>query len=135
MPLSNILGTSSIIKKVTTNYAALTTLNAEAMSVDLYSRDVITADDKESIELIQLRSKKMQYILDKVIIPSLKIGSTTKFKSFLEAMEASEDPTIQDVGSRLGMLNFNHKRSYIMCYGIYTLPRVTNSTYQLIDLV
>lgn len=114
--LQNILGGhDSIVKKVMKNYQPLSTLNADALLMDLYARDVITTEEKEIIETtIPLRSKKMQFIIDKVIIPSLKVGTTMKFKNFLEAMEASEDLTIKEVGSRLGMLNFSHKRSYIM---------------------
>ena len=38
-----------------------------------------------------LSSKKMEHILDKIIIPSLRAGVIEKFQNFLEAMEDSED--------------------------------------------
>ena len=95
------------------NYQALTTLNADAVVVGLYQRDVITSEEKEIIEGISLRSKKMEYIIDKIIIPSLKAEIIKKFKNFLEAMEDSEDTTVKDVGSRLGMMNFNHSSSTV----------------------
>ena len=103
------------------NYSALTTLNAEALLVDLYARDVITTEEKDVIDTtIPLRSKKMQYIIDQVIIPSLKVDTIVKFKRFLEAMEASEDVTIKAVGSRLGMLNFSH-REELCIYGVVSI--------------
>ena len=55
-----------------------------------------------------LSSKKMEHILDKIIIPSLRAGVIEKFQNFLEAMEDSEDTTIVVVGSRLGKWNFSH---------------------------
>ena len=99
------------------HYSALCTLNADALLIDLYANDVITSDEKDIIDTtIPLRNKKMQYIIDKVIIPSLKVGTITKFKNFLEAMERSEDPTIQEVGSRLGMLVTRGATLSIMVY-------------------
>ena len=84
------------------NYKALTTLNPDSLLINLYTKDVITMDQKRIIDTNPLPSKKMEYILDEAIIPDLRAGLTTKFKGFLEAMEESEDTTINTVGERLG---------------------------------
>ena len=74
------------------------------MLCSLFAKDVITSEDKDTISQIKLlECDKMQYLLDRVIIPSLKAGIIEKFKLFLEVMEESEDLTTKTVGQRLGM--------------------------------
>ena len=87
------------------NYKALTTLNPDALLIGLYANGVITYEQRQVVDkTLPLSSQKMDYILNEVILPDLKIGETSKFKGFLQAMEESEDTTINKVGSRLGEL-------------------------------
>ena len=72
------------------------------MLSQLYAKKVITKRDKEMIETSRLRSDKMVYFLDSVIIPSLQNNVTVKLKGFLEAMKESGDPILIDMAEKLG---------------------------------
>ena len=87
------------------NYEALTTINPDPLLISLYASGVITYEHRQVMDkTLPLPSQKMEYIINNVIKPDLKIGRTTKFKGFLQAMEKSDDTTINTVGSRLGEL-------------------------------
>ena len=99
----NYLGIyENLEKKVQENYKHLTQLDAESMLPDLFAIEVITQEEKEIIKKKTLKREKMEYLLDEVILRSLKVGDIKKFKGFLYACEESEDHTIQIVGKKLG---------------------------------
>ena len=68
----------------------------------LYAKKVITDREKKIIESIKLMDKKMEYLLDSVIIPSLANNVTVKFKGFLEVMEENNDPILINMARKLG---------------------------------
>ena len=70
---------------------------------ELYSKDVITLEEKEMIGTFRLRSEKMVHFLDYIIIPSLHNNCTLKFKRFLEMMEESDDVLLNAMAEYLGM--------------------------------
>jgi len=114
-------------KKVKEMYTRLINLNVSAMLGHLYSKDVITAREKQIIQsTIPLESDKMGYLLDNIILPSLESGVIIKFKLFLEVMEESDDPVTRAIGSQLGMLN-------LMCIKYYSFkfPWSKNFAYLL----
>ena len=67
----------------------------------LYAKKVITDREKEMIESIKLKDKKMEYLLDSVIIPSLANNVTEKFKGFVKVMEESDDPILMNMAKKL----------------------------------
>ena len=79
----------------------------------LYAKDVITDRDKEMIETSRLRSDKMVYLLDSVIIPSLKNKVIVKFKGFLQVMVGSDDPLLIDMAEKLGV--YVHTQIIMIC--------------------
>ena len=91
-------------QKIKDAYNRLINLNVTGLLGGLYAKDVITGREKQIIHSITIESDKMAHLLDHVIIPSLEAGTTEKLKSFLEIMEESDDPVINSVGRRVGML-------------------------------
>ena len=69
----------------------------------LFAKEVITPIEKETMEkTLPLRSKKIEYLLDGVITPSLANNVTVKFKGFLEVMEESGDSILINMANKLG---------------------------------
>ena len=71
------------------------------MESSLFANDVITANEKTIIEH-EVGHKKMEYLIVKIIIPSLKKGFGKKYKSFLKSMEKNEDVDLQAMAKQLG---------------------------------
>ena len=55
------------------------------------------------METMTLESARMEYLLDKIIAPSLSSKIGTKFKGFLEVMENSDDVMFNSMAQKLGM--------------------------------
>ena len=45
----------------------------------------------------------MEYLLDKIIVPSLNVGVAVKYKRFLEVMERSGNVVFTSMAQKLGM--------------------------------
>ena len=102
MPLAGF-NFANINSKITANYVELVHLPIELIRRDLFAKKVITFRQKELIETMHLQHQKMEYILDKVIIPTLKLKISTVFKKFLEVMEESGDEELILMAYKLGM--------------------------------
>ena len=76
----------------------LSHLNYDNMERSLYANKVITADEKAKIKS-KVGAEKMEYLIVDIIIPSLKLGHSKKYKAFLEE---SEDTDLQDTAKMLG---------------------------------
>ena len=108
---SRLLKSSSILTgfdfaaanaKVTANYDELTELPINSILGALRAKKVILPRQKEEIEVISLERKRMEYILDKIITPSLNVQVSIKFKGLLEVMEQSEDVVFKRLAQKLG---------------------------------
>ena len=66
-----------------------------------YGRKVITIDEKRVIHSTS-QDKRMTYILDNVIIPSLKAKVKGKCNAFLELLKESDDIALSTVAERIG---------------------------------
>ena len=91
------------IENIKKNYDRLVSLPVKSMLVELISERVISAAQKQRINLLDDRDK-IEYILDEVIIPELRIGIAKSFKGFIEVMEDSEDIDTRATAKMLGML-------------------------------
>ena len=80
-------------------------LSYDNMKTLLFANDVITTKEKKVIEN-KIGCEKMEYLIEEIIIPSLEQGFGKKYKSFLKAMEDSEDTDLRDTAKKLGMLIF-----------------------------
>ena len=108
---SRLLKTSSVLTgfdfaaanaKVTANYVELTELPINSILGALRAKKVILPRQKEEIEVISLERKRMEYLLDKIITPSLNIQVSIKFKDLLEVMEQSDDVIFKHMAQKLG---------------------------------
>ena len=74
------------------------------MMPNLYAKRVITLEEKDTISLTKpLERDKMQYLLDKIIVPNLQAGVIQKFELLLEVMEGSEYVVTRSVAKQLGI--------------------------------
>lgn len=89
--------------KITANYVEITNLPIDSILGQLLAKKVILSREKEIIESKLLQSERMEHLLDKIIIPSLKNGLSIKFKGFLEVLEDSGDSIMIDMAQKLGM--------------------------------
>ena len=88
-------------KKIMRNYSKLTKLPIDLILDNLFAKKVITYKEKKTV---QLKSKiRMEYFLDRIILPSLTNNIIAKFKGFLEVMEESDDLSLIDLAKKLGM--------------------------------
>ena len=60
-------------------------------------------EEKKKIRNFSLNSKKMEYLLDDIIMPSLDANVTVKFQGFLEVMMKSDDSALTNMAKKLGM--------------------------------
>ena len=70
--------------KITANYVEIVNLPIELIRRDLFAREVITFRQKEMIEVIPLQSQRMEYLLDKIIIPTLALKSAQNLRVSLK---------------------------------------------------
>ena len=91
---------SDAAKLLQSKYAKLSNLSYSNMSGSLYANEVITQQEK--LEIQQLIGKsQMERVLD-IVIASLKVNQTAKYKGFLLAMENSDDGTLNTIAQELG---------------------------------
>ena len=91
------------MQKLKDCYEDLINLDTTVMLGSLFAKGVITLVEKDTISITKpLERDKMQYLLDKIIIPSLQAGVIEKFKLFLEVLESNEDIVARTVAKRLG---------------------------------
>ena len=80
----------------------MTYLPINSMLGKLYSKNVITLKEKDKIKISgAAESDRMEYFLDRIIIPSLKVNVSIKLKGLLEVMEESGDSTLISMAKQL----------------------------------
>ena len=94
--------------KITKSYVELTELPINSILGALRAKKIILPKEKEEIEAIPSQSKRMEYLLDNIIAPSIKAKVGIKFKGLLEVMEDSEDLVFNSVAQKLGMYVLNN---------------------------
>ncbi|XP_065904983.1 uncharacterized protein [Dysidea avara] len=89
-------------KKLFSQYDHFVALRIDPMLSALFTNEVITFKEKQSIEHAQKQSMEgMKWFLDNVIIASLEQGMSEKFKGFIEVMENHDDPLLNKMAGRL----------------------------------
>ena len=82
-------------------YDKLIRLNiGDDLIISLYQKDVITLEEKINMGELKER-KRMEYLLDRIIIPSLKSDYSHKYINFLNVMKSSDDGLVKNVASDL----------------------------------
>ena len=79
----------------------MTHLPINSMLNKLYSKDVITLDQKKRIKACPVETEQMEYLLDNIIIPSLQCDNIRKFKGLFEIMKDSGDSTLTATAEKL----------------------------------
>ena len=85
------------------------------MKSQLYSKKVITLDQRKIIA-IQIGRNKMDCLIVDIIIPSLNGKFSKKYKSFLKVMEDNEDTDLKSAAEMLGRLIMHNVYSYTVSY-------------------
>ena len=93
--------------KIAQHYDQLVYLSITNLLPKLISKEVITLDEKRIINIKQLETEKMTYILDDVIIPSLKLNFGNKYNGFVASLKESRDIAAMKVAERLGKYTNN----------------------------
>ena len=83
------------------------------MKTSLFKKSVITVQEMKTIN-IKIGEDQIIYLIVDIIIPSLKVNNSEKYKGFLEAMEESDDTDLQAMAKTLGKIDycFNGIASY-----------------------
>ena len=111
---------STAKENVKDNYVKLTNLPINLMINQLYSKGVITDEEKLKIEALSLEIDRMKYFLDHILLPSLKNDVAIKFKGFLEVMEESDNSILTSMAKMLGMYASMYVNDVIVLYTITT---------------
>ena len=103
---------SAIEVNIQENYVKLTILPINSMLGNLFSKGIITFEEKQRIQALPVEMDRMQYFLDRIIIPSLKVNVDMKLRGFLKVMKESGDPTLISMAEKLG----KHLITYVALY-------------------
>ena len=90
-------------KRIQKYYVELSNLPINSILGQLYAKEVITHREKKKIETIQMDDKRIEYLLDDIIIPSLTNNVTVKLERFLKVMKEMGDPVLIDMAKKIGM--------------------------------
>jgi len=91
------------LNTVKQQYDVLTKVSMDNLLPSLFAKQVITDHEKQIMEKTKpLDSDKMMYLLDYIIMPSLKVNVGIKYNGFLEVMKHSDDLLAQTVAKHLG---------------------------------
>ena len=81
------------------NYTSLIHLViSEDVAQNLYQNKVITLNEKKEIQRKD-KEKRMEYLLDEVIIPSLEAKTGQKYINLMKLMKSSDDTSLNAVAS------------------------------------
>lgn len=88
---------------IRSQYTELIHLNINTDVIpDLYKEQVITLNEKKEIQRKEME-KRMEYLLDNIIIPSLEAKSGQKYIGLVRVMNRSDDSSLKDVASKLAL--------------------------------
>ena len=87
-------------KTLRTKNTELTNLQYRSMRGSLYGKGVITRNEKEELDKMT-NSEQMSALID-ILIRSLEVKSTKKYKGFLQSLEENDDVLLPDMAEKLG---------------------------------
>ena len=88
---------------IRSQYTELIHLNISTDVIrDLYKEQVITLNKKKEIQRREME-KRMEYLLDNIIIPSLEAKSGQKYIGLVRVMNRSDDSLLKEVASKLAL--------------------------------
>ena len=93
----------AIAEELKKELGTLSKLNYIAMKTLLIAKNVITNQEMKIIDG-KIGEEQMVYLLVDIIIPSLNVDNSEKYKGSLEAMEGSDDSDLKNIAKKLGKL-------------------------------
>ena len=87
---------------IRSQYTKLIRHNITDVIPDLYKEEVITLNEKKEIQRREME-KRMEYLLDDIIIPSLEAESGQKYIGLVRVMDRSDNSSLKDVASKLAL--------------------------------
>ena len=88
-------------KYIRSEYVGLSRINiSDGVLGHLYAMKVITHDEQKNMSRLDI-DKRMKFLLDNVIIPSLQSGHGEKYINLIHVMELSEDTSLNDQAQKL----------------------------------
>jgi len=83
------------------HYNKLLNLSVETLLPELFTYEVVTFEEMQTINTIAVKKDKGAYILD-IILSSLKCNQHVKYNGFLKAMQESTDLAKRQWADKLG---------------------------------
>ena len=84
-------------------YDQLIRLPVNSLLPSLYARNVVTFDQKEEIEELPHKKKRMEFVLN-LIIRSLDMGISSLYNGFLKVLKKRQDFLTRKLAKKLGKL-------------------------------
>jgi len=95
------------MEKIKVQYDMLTKLAINSILGLLFSKNVITLAEKQTMETKPLESDRVTYLLDNVLIRSLSVNVMDKYKNFVKVLrqkgEDDNDTMMEKLANDLGM--------------------------------
>ena len=90
----------AVQKNLKEKSALLTNIPYKSMQQLLFAKSVITPDEKQHLDKM-INSEQISVLID-ILLVSLKLKITKKYKGFLQSMEESGDLTLEKTAKDLG---------------------------------
>ena len=84
----------NVFKKFYSELTKVLPMVITSLVTKLYTDKLLSSNHKDCIDSLATAKEKTEYLLDKVIKPSLEINYTKLFDEMLTVMESSDDPTV-----------------------------------------
>ena len=97
------LDCSGAAEKLRAHYTSITQLSIDFGM--LFSKDVITLFEKKTIDNIEMKNKKIEFLLDEILIPSLSVGMIDKYTRFIKVLKESKDSLLNQTANIIGKLH------------------------------
>ena len=88
-------------EKLKKELGTLCKLKYDAMKILLFAKNVITDQEMKIID-DKIGQERMMHLIVNIIIPSLELNNSEKYKGFLEAMEENTDSDLRNIAEKLG---------------------------------
>ena len=97
---------SAAADRLRNQLSTLIKLKYDAMMSSLFSKRVITDNERKEIDT-RIGDGKMTYLIVDIILPSLNQNFSKKYKYFLQSLEESDDIDLKSTAEKLGKLNWH----------------------------